>query len=218
MRIIVDLQGAQTESRYRGIGRYSLSFTRALLQQPSEHEFWVALSSQFPETVDFIEGHLADVLPKSRIRVFESPSNIARRTVANSQMAAAAEIIREAYLAELQPDLVLITSVFEGYLDDAVTSIGVLGEVKFPTAAVHYDLIPALHDGYISSPEYADFYQRKLESLKRADLLLAISNHSRSEVMDFLDLPADRVVNIGAAVDERFRRHKTAEVVFKNPT
>lgn len=217
MRIIVDLQGAQTESRYRGIGRYSLSFTRALLQQPSEHEFWVALSSQFPETIDFIEGHLADVLPKSRIRVFESPSNIARRTVANSQMAAAAEIIREAYLAELEPDLVLITSVFEGYLDDAVTSIGVLGEVKIPTAAVHYDLIPALRDGYISSPEYADFYQGKLESLKRADLLLAISNHSRSEVTDFLELPADRVVNIGAAVDERFRRDKTAEVSSESP-
>ena len=103
MRIIVDLQGAQTESRYRGIGRYSLSLTRALLQKTSEHEFWVVLNSQFPETIDFIEGHLADVLPKSRIRVFEAPSDIAKRTASNEQMAAAAEIIREAFLMELSP-------------------------------------------------------------------------------------------------------------------
>ena len=211
MRIIIDLQGAQTESRYRGIGRYSLSLTRALLQKTSEHEFWVVLNSQFPETIDFIEGHLADVLPKSRIRVFEAPSHIAKRTASNEEMAAAAEIIREAFLMELEPDLVLITSVFEGYLDDAVTSIGALGGAKFPTAVVHYDLIPAVREGYINSPEYDVFYREKLELLKSADLLLTISNHSRTELTDFLGLHADRVVNISAAVDERFGQDKTAD-------
>ena len=212
MRIVVDLQGAQTESRYRGIGRYSLSFTRALLQHSSEHEFWVILNGRFTEAIDFIEGQLADVLPRSRIRVFDAPSNIAKRTTSSTQMAAAAEIIREAFLADLKPDLVLITSLFEGYLDDAVTSIGLLSDVRVPTAVVHYDLIPAVREGYINSTEYAEFYQGKLASLKQADLLLAISEHSRSEVTGFLDLPADRVINISAAVDERFREGRGTEV------
>ena len=212
MRIVVDLQGAQTESRYRGIGRYSLSFTRALLQQSSEHEFWVILNSRFTEAIDYIEGQLADVLPRSRIRVFDAPSNIAKRTASSPQMAAAAEIIREAFLADLEPDLVLITSLFEGYLDDAVTSIGLLSDARVPTAVVHYDLIPAVREGYINSTEYAEFYQRKLASLKQADLLLAISEHSRSEVAGFLDLSTDRVINISAAVDERFREGRATEV------
>ena len=30
MRIVIDMQGAQTESRFRGIGRYTLSMTQAL--------------------------------------------------------------------------------------------------------------------------------------------------------------------------------------------
>ena len=77
-------------------------------------------------------------------------------------MAAAAEIIREAFLADLEPDLVLITSLFEGYLDDAVTSIGLLSDVRVPTAVVHYDLIPAVREGYINSTEYAEFYQENL--------------------------------------------------------
>ena len=111
-----------------------------------------------------------------------------------------------------EPDLVLITSLFEGYLDDAVTSIGLLSDVRVPTAVVHYDLIPAVREGYINSTEYAEFYQRKLASLKQADLLLAISEHSRSEVVGFLDLPADRVINISAAVDERFREGRATEI------
>ena len=215
MRIIIDLQGAQTESRYRGIGRYSLALTRALLQQSTGHEFWVMLNDRFPETIDFVENQLADFLPRSRIRVFEAPGNISRRIAANTQRAAAAEIIREAFLAELDPDLVLITSLFEGYLDDAVTSIGVLSEAKFPTAVVHYDLIPAVREGYINSPEYAEFYQGKLASLQRADLLLSISEHSRNELIDFLDLPADRVANISAAVDERFSGSRTTKANCK---
>ncbi len=204
MRIIVDLQGAQTESRYRGIGRYSLAFTRALLQQPSEHQFWVVLNSQFPETIDFVEEYLADLLPRSRIRVFEAPVNVAQKAASNWHMAAGAEIVREAFLAELDPDLVLITSLFEGYLDNAVASIGLLAEAMCPTAVVHYDLIPAVREGYITSPEYADFYQGKLASLRRADLLLAISDHSCREAESFLGLPPGRAVNISAAVDERF--------------
>ena len=30
MRVLIDMQGAQTASRFRGIGRYSLSLTQAM--------------------------------------------------------------------------------------------------------------------------------------------------------------------------------------------
>ena len=38
MRIVIDLQGAQTESRYRGIGRYTMSLTKAIVQNRGSHE------------------------------------------------------------------------------------------------------------------------------------------------------------------------------------
>ena len=65
------------------------------------------------------------------MRVFETPPGVALR-VENSWAAASSEVIREAFIAELRPDLVLITSLFEGYLDDAVTSIGAL-DTSAPT-------------------------------------------------------------------------------------
>mgnify|MGYP001257491915 CR=1 FL=1 len=58
MRIVIDLQGAQTESRFRGIGRYSLSFVRALLSQRSQHDFWVVLNGRFGESIGEIEEAL----------------------------------------------------------------------------------------------------------------------------------------------------------------
>lgn len=33
MKILLDLQGAQTESRFRGIGRQTLSLARALIRR-----------------------------------------------------------------------------------------------------------------------------------------------------------------------------------------
>ena len=117
MRIVIDLQGAQTESRFRGIGRYSLSFVRALLSQRSQHDFWVVLNGRFGESISEIEEALADVLPRVRLRVFETPPGVALRDPENSWAAAASEVIREAFIAELCPDLVLITSLFEGFLE-----------------------------------------------------------------------------------------------------
>lgn len=38
MRIVIDLQGAQSESRFRGIGRYSLSLAQAMARNAGEHE------------------------------------------------------------------------------------------------------------------------------------------------------------------------------------
>ena len=47
MRIVIDMQGAQTESRFRGIGRYTLSFAQAIARNRGEHKVLLALSGLF---------------------------------------------------------------------------------------------------------------------------------------------------------------------------
>jgi len=44
MRIVIDLQGAQTQSRFRGIGRFSLALSQALVRNRGDHEILIALS------------------------------------------------------------------------------------------------------------------------------------------------------------------------------
>ncbi|WDS35632.1 glycosyltransferase [Pseudoxanthomonas sp.] len=201
MRIVIDLQGAQTASRYRGIGRYSQALAEAMLRQPRGHEFWLVSNGDMEE-VAF--GALADLLPPERAVRFHSVQPVHWRDPGNAWRRAASEHMREAFLQGLRPDVVHVSSLVEGGLDEAVTSIGVRTPAPF-TAATLYDLIP-LHDpSYIASDWAQPWYHDKMSSLRRADLLLAISEHVRRDVVDVLSVAPDRVVNISSAASDIFR-------------
>jgi hypothetical protein len=55
MKIVVDLQGAQNESRHRGIGRYAIAFVRALIRNKGTNEVVVLLSDLFPESLVYAQ-------------------------------------------------------------------------------------------------------------------------------------------------------------------
>ena len=73
MRIVIDMQGAQTESRFRGIGRYTLSFAQAIVRNRGEHEVILALSGLFPDTIEPIRAAFDGLLPQENIRVWYAP-------------------------------------------------------------------------------------------------------------------------------------------------
>lgn len=206
MRIVIDMQGAQTESRYRGIGRYTLSFAQAVIRNRGEHEVFLALSGLFPDTIEPIRAAFDDLLPQENIRVWHAPGPVKAEHPANDVRRQTAELIREAFFASLQPDVIHITSLFEGYVDDAVTSIGRFDRAT-PTSVSLYDLIPLLNpDQYLTpNPRYATYYQRKIAALKEAKLLLAISDYSRKEGLLALEGCSDRIVNVSTAVGEEFQ-------------
>jgi glycosyltransferase involved in cell wall biosynthesis len=204
MRIVLDLQGAQTQSRFRGIGRYSLSFALALARNAGEHELWLVLNGAFPEVILDIRRGFKGLVPNERIRVFEAPTPVVGNDPANALRARAAKPIREHFLQQLKPDLVVVTSLFEGYVDDAVTSVGafVPGE---RTAVILYDLIPLFDpERYLPTRPLQYYYHRKIQFLKNAGLLLAISDASRLEGLQALGIPTDDIVTISTAVDDNF--------------
>lgn len=205
MRIVIDLQGAQTESRFRGIGRYSSSLALAMASNAGDHEVWLALSAAFPESILDIRHAFDGLIPQDRIRVFDVPAPVAEHNPANFWRARAAEKIREHFLQQLKPDVIHVASLFENPAENVVTSIGKFIQDE-NTAVTLYDLIPLLRESiYLPSQMLKDWYYGKIDSLKNAALLLAISDYSRGEAIEALQLPADRVVNISAAIDDRFR-------------
>ncbi|WP_409273373.1 glycosyltransferase [Pseudomonas sp. KCJK9111] len=201
MRVVIDLQGAQAENRNRGIGRYALSFTKAFIQNAGDIEVFIVLNGLFGESINAIRDELHGVLPECRIRVWTPCSKVSALPPEHRWSTEASERVREAFIGELHPDLVLVTSLFEGLVDDAVTSIKAL-DSTVPTTAIVYDLIPHINpETYLSSAPVRQWYEAKLKHLRRADLVLAISNSSRSEVIDHLGFLPERVVNISTAID-----------------
>jgi glycosyltransferase involved in cell wall biosynthesis len=205
MRIVIDLQGAQSpKSRSRGIGRYSLSFALALARNLGEHELVVTLSNLFPTTIEPLRASFDGLLSQDNIRVWAAPAKVDYARPENTWRRQAAEYIREAFLASLNPDVVHISSLFEGLEDDAVTGIASFAK-NLSTSVTLYDLIPYLQrKPYLENPVVEKWYLGKLEQLKRADLWLSISESARREGLEHLGLPEDRVVNVSTAADEIF--------------
>src|SRR5262245_1144769 len=200
MRIVIDMQGAQTESRFRGIGRYTMLFSQAVARLRGEHEIILALSGLFPDSIEPIRAAFDGLLPQENIRVWNAPGPVQESEPRNKSRREAAEQIREAFLASLSADVIHISSLFEGYCDDAVTSIGRFDETALVSVTL-YDLIPLLNpDHYLKPhPVFAEYYQRKLAYFRRAALHLAISEASRQEGLIHLDLPVSRAVNTSIA-------------------
>lgn len=203
MRIVIDLQGAQSENRFRGIGRYALALAQGLTRQRGAHEVLIALNSIFSESIDPIRADFADLLPPENIRVWSCPPQVSSVDPANQERRWAAEILREQFLMSLHPDWVVVTSLFEGFGHDAVTSVS--RSLRQKTAVVLYDLIPLIHNEiYLSDGRVRPWYLSKLDHLRRADLLLAISASSGREAVDHLGFNSTDVENISTAADPRF--------------
>lgn len=205
MRIVIDMQGAQTESRSRGIGRYALSFAQGIARNRGEHEIILALSGLFPDTIEPIRAAFDGLLMQENIRVWYAPGPVAEVRPGNEARREVAELIREAFLASLAPDVIHICSLFEGYVDDAVTSIGRFDRTT-PVSVSLYDLIPLLNPAHYldPNPRYAQYYRRKVVYLKRAAIDLAISEFARQEGRAHLDAPASRIFNVATAIEPCF--------------
>lgn len=216
MRILIDLQGAQNGSRHRGIGRYSLALANAIARNRGGHEIFIFLNGLFPETIDEIRESFLGLLPNHHFIIFNATGPVDELPVENTWRVRSAELLREKLINDLSPDIVLISSLIEGACDNTVTSIGQLFS-RVPTAVVLYDLIPFLDpEKYIGWGPAKNWYYRKIDALKRADLLLAISKSAQNEAIDHLGVHHQRTVNISSAADSSFKKlNLTATEVSK---
>jgi glycosyltransferase involved in cell wall biosynthesis/ADP-heptose:LPS heptosyltransferase len=206
MHLVVDMQGAQTGSRFRGIGRLTNALVKAILRNRGTNRVTLAFSALLTHNLDALLEEYRELVAAGDLRIWHGvgpthefePENLDRRD--------ASERLREAFLASLRPDAVLITSLFEGFGDNAVHSVGLL-TAQVPTAAIFYDLIPLKNPGaqFLANPLQQSWYRRKLETLTRCDRLLAISESSRREAITDLGYAVDRIDTISCGCDPAFR-------------
>ena len=204
MRLVIDMQGAQTASRFRGIGRYVMALVQEMARQRGEHEMLLALNAAYADTIEPIRATFADLLPFEAIRVFEVAGPVGGHDAANDARRKTAELMVEAFLASLDPDVIFIPSLFEEFWGEAVTSVHALYHA-IPTAVTLHDLIPLAHrDVYLQDPAMERWYFNKLDHLRRADLLLSVSDASGLEAVQHLNVPDSTVATVANACDAQF--------------
>ncbi|HVL10514.1 MAG TPA: glycosyltransferase, partial [Burkholderiaceae bacterium] len=207
MKIGLDMQSRQTvDSRDRGIGRYSLSLAKAMLRQGTEHSFTILLNDAFAEGVRQVKADFGRDDDDPNVLVYRTLKHSTEWHAEDAWRHEAAKVLRQSSLAWRGFDFVHCTSLFENPTGDASTA---WGDVATPTlhGITLYDLIPyAYPDIYLRDPRMRQTYLRKIQEIRRADLLLAISGFSRQEAIERLGLDPVRVVNITGAADDHFQR------------
>ncbi|HEY4147043.1 glycosyltransferase family 1 protein [Pinirhizobacter sp.] len=210
MKLVIDLQACQSpDGRIRGVGRYCMSLARAMATDPRGHEVWLAVNGAMPESAVQIRDMFEDVIPRHRVVAWEGLAATASRFPENRVRSLVAEALREDFLESLAPDVVLTSSMIDGWVDSVVTSVS--SESSALQAAIVFDLIPlVMPAAYLRQPGQEAWYREKLGHLSRCDVLLGISESTCDEVVGLMGIEPDRVVNISAAVGDEFVRLSNA--------
>lgn len=206
MKIVIDLQGAQSASRFRGIGRYSLSLTQALVRNKGIHQIDLLLNGLFTETLEHIFDSFKDLLPIEHIHIWNGcgPANYSDSK--NAYRIEASEILYESYVKKLNPDILFFTSVVEGFEDDVVISTSKI--YSFHTASIFYDLIPLMNPAqYLpKNSRFEEFYFKRVDILKKSNLLFGISQSSCKEAIDILKFDDKLITNIDSGCEQIFAK------------
>ncbi|EMW7065765.1 glycosyltransferase family 1 protein, partial [Salmonella enterica] len=153
MHILIDVQGYQSESRFRGIGRSTLAMSRAIIQNSEGHRVSILINGMYPiDNINNVKKAYHDILADEEMFIFSAAGPTAYCNTDNHGRSKAALAARDIAIANINPDIVYVISFFEGYCDSYIVSIPV-DNVPWKTVCVCHDLIPLLNsEHYLRDP------------------------------------------------------------------
>ena len=195
MRIVIDMQGAQTNSRFRGIGRYTLGLARGIARMKGVHEVFLLVNGSLQESVQNIQDTFTGILPPENIIFWYSPLPLRFFEEHGLEHQSIAKIIHSSAIADLKPDVVLLCSYLAEICDDFVCAPEILHTFSH-VAMVTYDFIPYKdhrHLGGEDTPVYHR-YMECFDLLRFTDLFLCISSYENTELRSVIPSGASKTI------------------------
>ena len=201
MKILLDVQGVQTEARYRGIGNYTRQLATALCRNIStEDEIHILLNGTHPDLENTIQvrKYFSKFVPKENIHNWYSPFVLPyTENEKNIQMV---DHIYSEYVNYLNPDAFVTLSFMERPGAFFVTFNNIRKSIV--KASVVYDYIPKKWTDW----PHKDWYNHQLLKLAKADLLLAISDYVHQQNLELY--PSIKSIDIETDVSQNYNKIK----------
>lgn len=205
MRIIIDLQGLQSNSSgERGVGRYTENIVRELLRINKQHEILLAINAGLPYSIDSIRFKFREFVSDSDYIIWHNYLGLESRIdgVYDENIFFAEGVIREVFLDSWRPNVIFSTNLQEGLHElGAVTSVKSILSDSIFVSTLH-DVVP-LHykDEMLADPYTSKWYYSKLEIAKKSDYLITVSGSSKSDIIKFLEVDEERLVVVENGYD-----------------
>lgn len=183
MRLLIDMQGYQLSRSGHQIRDIVDILIKNFLNQYKEDEIILLLSDSFPESIEFIRALFPELNNSKNIFIYRSIKNIKAQT-GDREKRYAMELIREGVINKIRPDIVFVTSLFDGRDKDAVISMDSLHE-NIPSAVLikSLDFIVNKHL-YLENYKVREWYFNQLSYLYKAELIFTVSDNDRDILID----------------------------------
>lgn len=205
MRLVVDLQACETDSRDRGIGRYAMSLVQAIASAlDRSDELIIAIDMADADRARDLRNDLRHRGVHAQVVAYGYPST--RMTDASPAARMLAGQLRARFYASLHPDVLLISSFFETATPYS-TELEWQALPSAVVATVGYDLVPLLFpDHYLAGGRFAtEWYRSRLADLPKFDLILSISEATKRDLISRLAIAEDRLAVVDAGFDETLK-------------
>lgn len=185
MKIAIDIQALQTNnSRNRGIGRYTKSVIEALFKEQNPLSYELYTNNNLPA-------------PELNENYFQYNS-VDYQYIGSCDIN---EILFKTVLMAADVDIIFIPSPMEG-LDSTIPDYSDFPKKVF---VICYDLIPLIFsDRYLNDLNMRSLYMKRLKNIQNADFIFAISEATRQDVIKYLDISPERVLNVSGGVSGFF--------------
>jgi glycosyltransferase involved in cell wall biosynthesis len=201
LRLLVDLQACQTAgSGMRGVGRYSKALFSGLLSECCDHDIFAHMATHLPVALDLPGLQRPRILKTSAL-----PPWATDRDFRGGEQDTLDSLLLSAFMAPLKADVIHVSHVFEGFGERlALPNAGQRATGQIISATL-YDLIPLLfREHYFLNENFKKWYMARLAWLRKADLLLAISESSRQDAIALLGIEPWRIVTIHGGISSHF--------------
>ena len=185
MRIGFDATVLAAPSRYTGTGQYAEKLLQHLPVLAPDDEFILygeMPASQFADLPPNVRWHRLRPLPLSKLSAMATHLLVLPRLIEEHQL-----------------DVLHVPTVHT-----RASLPPVPRSLKCPLVVTLHDLIPITHYGSLGKPlpwRMRTYYRWNLKAAATADRIITVSECSRSEILETLDLPEERVVAIHNGVD-----------------
>lgn len=203
IRILFDLQACQTlGSSNRGVGNYSANFFSHAAAIRGQRDLFGLLGRHLPSSDRPTNADPARIVRYSLPTSWPSP-----RDFFGGEADSLDALSISAFIAPLKSDVVHISHAFEGLGERVpLPSFEMRAFGQLYTATL-YDLIPLIfHQHYFKDEAFRKWYFFRLEWLRRADLLLAISESTRQDAIRLLGIEPWRIVTVHGGIAPQFRK------------
>lgn len=208
MRVLVDMQGAQTPfSKHRGVGRYTKELVKAMEEvREDDNQLLLAMNGAFPDSIGELRTILESSIGNDNIHIWQQFFDTIAINPHNEARVQAGKRLREVFLASYQPDVILSTNLQEGILDPASTSVKEYIKENIYCTTLH-DVTPLMFpEKYLTEKMNRTWYMSKIEDVKKSDLVLTVSEFSRQQIHKMLDIPLQKILVTYNAIDRQLFR------------